>query len=59
VNDILVGPDARVYVGNFGYDLFDEEPRRLSSMRDPALGLGGPDSSSGSREISRRRRCRR
>lgn len=27
VNDMLVGPDGRVYVGNFGYDLFDEEPR--------------------------------
>jgi sugar lactone lactonase YvrE len=27
VNDMLVDTDGRIYVGNFGYDLFDEEPR--------------------------------
>jgi sugar lactone lactonase YvrE len=27
VNDILVDRSGRVYVGNFGYDLFSEEPR--------------------------------
>ncbi len=27
VNDILVGADGHVYVGNFGYDLFGEEPK--------------------------------
>ena len=27
LNDMLVDSDGRVYVGNFGYDLFAEEPR--------------------------------
>jgi sugar lactone lactonase YvrE len=28
LNDMLVDDDGRVYVGNFGYDLFAEEPRK-------------------------------
>jgi len=27
LNDMLVDGDGRIYVGNFGYDLFSEEPR--------------------------------
>lgn len=27
VNDMLVDADGRIYAGNFGYDLFDDEPR--------------------------------
>ncbi|MGH2863338.1 MAG: SMP-30/gluconolactonase/LRE family protein [Solirubrobacteraceae bacterium] len=27
LNDMLIDDDGRIYVGNFGYDLFSEEPR--------------------------------